>query len=44
MMVLSTSPVVVVGVTGIAGTDVERGIGMDGWNVATPFAWPGIML
>jgi hypothetical protein len=43
IMVLSTSPVAVVGATGMAGTDVE-GIDMNGWNVATPFAWPGIML
>jgi hypothetical protein len=44
IMVLSTSPVAVVGVTSMAGTDVEGGIDMDGWNVVTPFAWPGIML
>jgi hypothetical protein len=44
IMVLSTSPVAVVGATGMARTDVEGGIDMDGWNVATSLTWPGIML
>jgi hypothetical protein len=42
-MVLLKSPVVIVGVTGMAGTDVE-GIDMDGCNVVMPFELPGIML